>query len=171
MPRPKTAKKKIAKKTMRKTIATSSATAELEAQIISARAKLSKAHTKETFTQGKVVAQLQKKLSSLQAKLKQLRDKKATLTAKIKEKPTASLKNQLTKTNDSLKTANEQGRLLRAELSAAKSALAGVVSAQKKFLAQEKALAKFDRDFAKASAPKKRRVRRTAKPSAQTAAE
>ena len=62
-----------------------------------------------------------------------------------------------------MRLANEASKEIRAELTTAKLALTMAKAAQKKFMALEKQLAQFEKDWSKAAQPKRKPRRRTRK--------
>ena len=84
------------------------------------------------------------------------------------DQDTQAAKNQAARARAALQAAGAKVKELRNQMKAAKEALANAKAPQKKYAAEEKVLAKFEKDWAKAIAPKpKRRVkRRTRKPAA-----
>ena len=158
----KTAKKatgRVAKKFIRKTSVKSSAVAEHEQAIAKATAQLGMAHAKEVTQCEKLLAKLQVKLDRATDKQKLLRDKKQAAAQKMAEKPTQATKNQARRARESLSLVNATLKEIRAEVGAARTALMTAKSAQKKFIAREKQLEKFERDWVNAAKPK-RKIRR-----------
>ena len=166
----KTAKKAVAKtstrtvkKAVRKTSVESSPIQEYEQTIAKARTELGKAHTKAVVQCQKPVDKLQTQLDRVIVKQKTLRDKKAAATQRAAEKGTLGSKNQAARAREALQVINEKIKEIRADLKAAKLALTSAKSAQKKFVASEKQREKFERDWIKASTPRRRIRKRTRK--------
>ena len=125
--------------------------------------ELGKAHTKAVAQCQKPVDKLQTQLDRAIVKQKSLRDKKDAATQRAAEKGTQASKNQAARAREALQVINEKIREIRADLKAAKLALTSAKSAQKKFVASEKQREKFERDWIKASAPRRRIRKRTRK--------
>ena len=155
--------RKTAKKAVRKTSIASSPVQEYEQAIAKARTELGKAHAKAVVQCQKPVDKLQTQLDRAIAKQKTLRDKKAAAIQRAAEKVTLASKNQATRAREALRVINEKIKEIRADLKAAKLALTTAKNAQKKFAASEKQRVKFERDWLKASAPRRKVRKRTRK--------
>jgi len=168
-----TAKKAVAKtstravkKIARKKSVESSPIQGYEQTIAKARMELGKAHTKAVAQCQKPVDKLQKQLDRAIMKQKSLRDKKDAATQRAAEKGTLASKNQAARARETLQVINEKIKEIRADLKAAKLALISAKSAQKKFVASEKQQEKFERDWIKATAPRRKVRKRTRKAAA-----
>ena len=166
----KTAKKRVAKtstrtvkKSVRKASVASSPIQEFEQTIAKVRAELSKAHTKAVVQCQKPVDKLQTQLDRAVVKQKTLRDKKVAAIQRAAEKGTPGSKNQAARAREAHQVINEKIREIRAELRTAKLELTSAKSAQKKFVASEKQQEKFERDWVKASTPRRKIRKRTRK--------
>jgi len=169
----KTAKKRVAKtstrtvkKSVRKASVASSPIQEYEQTIAKVRAELGKAHTKAVVQCQKPVDKLQTQLDRAVVKQKTLRDKKVAATQRAAEKGTPASKNQAARAREALQVINEKIREIRAELRTAKLELTSAKSAQKRFVASEKQREKFERDWIKASTPRRKIRKRTRKAAA-----
>ena len=145
-----------------------SAVAESGQTIIKARAQLGKALEKEVAQLDKGVTRLKAQLEKAIAQLQAQRAKKAAATERADEKGTQVVKTQVVRAREALQAAGTKVKDLRNQVKAAKEALANAKAPQKKYAAEEKVLAKFEKDWAKATAPKPKRhvKRRTRKPAA-----
>ena len=146
---------RVAKKTLRKTPVKGSPMVEYEQSISKARVQLGIAHAKEVSQCEKLVAKLQGQLDRAVAKQQLQRDKKAAAAQRILEKPTQAAKNQALRARESLGLVIAAIKEIRAEMTAAKSALNVAKTAQKKFIAREKQLDRFESDWIKAAKPKR----------------
>ncbi len=84
-------------------------------------------------------------------------------TQRAEEKGTPGSKNQAARSREALRVINEKIKEIRVDLKDAKLALTSAKNAQKKFVASEKQREKFERDWIKASAPRRRIRKRTRK--------
>ena len=166
----RTAKKTVAKtstrtvkKAVRKTSVESSPIQGYEQTITKARTELGKAHTKAVVQCQKPVDKLQTQLDRAVVKQKTLQAKKAAATQRAAEKGTPGSKNQAARAREVLQVNNEKIREIRADLKTAKLALTSAKNAQKKFVASEKQREKFERDWIKASTPRRKIRKRTRK--------
>ncbi|MEN8132112.1 MAG: hypothetical protein ABFS45_18430, partial [Pseudomonadota bacterium] len=162
----KTAKKStgsIAKKTLRKTSVKGSPITDHEQTISKARAQLGIATAKEVSQCEKLVAKLQGQLDRAVAKQNLQREKKAAAAQRVAEKPTQAAKNQALRARELLGLVNAAIKEIRAGMTAAKTALNAAKTAQKKFIAREKQLDKFESDWIKAAKPKRKTRKRTRK--------
>ena len=164
----KTAKKRVVKtstrtvkKSVRKASVASSPIQEYEQTIAKVRTELGKAHTKAVVQCQKPVDKLQTQLDRAVVKQKTLRDKKVAATQRAAEKGTPGSKNQAARAREALQVINEKIREIRAELRTAKLELTSAKSAQKRFVASEKQREKFERDWIKASTPRRKIRKRT----------
>ncbi len=108
--------------------------------------------------------QLEKAIAQQQAQ----REKKSAAAERAAEKGTQAAKNQAVRAREALQAADAKVKDLRDQIKVAMEALANAREPQKKYAAEEKVLAKFEKDWAKATAakPKRRAKRRTRKPAA-----
>ncbi len=160
----KTSKKstaRTAKKTIRKTPVKRSPIVEYELIISKASDQLRKAHANEVTKCEKTVTKLQAQTNRAMAKQKLQREKKAAAAERMAEKGTQAAKNQVVRSREALRLANETSKKNRAELKIAKQALTIATTAQKKFLAMEKQLARFERDWDKSAKPKRTTRKKT----------
>ena len=150
-------------KTSTRTVVENSPIEEYEQTIAKARMELGKAHTKAVAQCQKPVDKLQTQLDRAVVKQKSLRDKKDAATQRAVEKGTLGSSKQAARAREALRTINEKIKEILADLKAAKLALTSVKSAQKKFVASEKQQEKFERDWIKASTPRRKIRKRTRK--------
>lgn len=169
----KTTKKAVAKtstrtvkKAVRKTSVVSSPIQEYEQTIAKARTQLEKAHAKAVVQCQKPVERLQTQLDRIILRKKTLRDKKIAATQQAAEKGTLRSKQQAARARQALQVINTKIKEIRVDLKAAKLALTAAKNAQKKFVVSEKQREKFERDWIKATAPRRKVKKRTRKAAA-----
>ncbi len=158
--------KKTASKTLRATTAKTSSgqslVADIEQVVSKSRAQLAKAHEKEVVLRRKAVEKVQKQLAKALERQQTLKDRKAAAIEKAAEKRTQAALNQVVRAREALRELNAKIKALREELKAAKVAHRLAGAARNKFVAMEKALEKFEREWAKKN-PANKKVKRRAR--------
>ncbi|TVO67706.1 hypothetical protein [Sedimenticola selenatireducens] len=159
-----TSKKRVAKKTVtrkakspavKKTV---SPVAEIEKAIAKSQAQLASLYNKAATQAQKSADSVKGQLDKAVARQTVLRDKKNAAAEKVSTTRTPAALKQLARAREALKIAGQKTAALREQLKTAKAALKEAADTQKKSVAQQKALDKFESDWAKANQPKKRKA-------------
>jgi len=169
----KTAARATKKSVTKKAARSPSSTADLQQLIDKTRNQLGAALEKSAAQAEKNVERVKVRLDKAIAKQSAQRDRKNAAAEKATANRTPATLRQLARARDALRTAGQKVSELREEMRAAKQQLKDSAAALKKFSAEQKVREKFENDWAKATAPKKRRVtrkRRAKKATAKSAA-
>jgi hypothetical protein len=159
-----TSKKRVAKKTVTRKAKSpavkkaASPVAEIEKSIAKSQAQLAGLYSKAATQAQKNADRIKGQLDKAVARQTVLRDKKNAAAEKVSTNRTPAALKQLARARDTLKIAGQKTAELRAQIKVAKAALKEAADAQKKSVAQQKAMDKFASDWAKANQPKKRKA-------------
>lgn len=169
----KTAARATKKSVTRKAARSPSTTTDLQQLIEKTRNQLGAALEKSAAQSEKSVERIKVRLDKAVAKQTAQRDRKNAAAEKATANRTPATLRQLARARDALRVAGQKVSELREEMRNAKQQLKDSAAALKKFTAEQKVQEKFEKDWAKAAAPKKRkatRKRRTRKAAAQSGA-
>jgi hypothetical protein len=162
----RTSKKRVAKKTVARATKTAvakkaapslSPAAELEQTIAKSQVQLAKLYEKGAAQAQKSVDKIKGQLDKAVTRQATLRDKKNAAVEKAAANRTPASQKQVERAREALRNAGPTVSALREQIKSAKQALKDANDSLKRSAAQQKALEKFESDWAKATAPKKPR--------------
>jgi chromosome segregation ATPase len=159
----KTVKKTATRRATKKVVVKRETFADLEKSIADTRLQMGKLLEREIAQQEKAVVRLKTQLDKALSRQQSQREKKKDVVAKAAEKKTKTAMNQAARAREVLKSTSARVTELRDQMRTVKASLSAAREAQKRMAAEEKILARFERDWARTTAvkPKKRGGRRT----------
>lgn len=166
--------KKTAKKSVRRVSTKMQTVADFERALTQAKKQLDKAREKQLSVEQKTVDKLKKSLARALSKQQTARARKVAAAERAGQRKSQAARDQAARARQALRLANETVKAIRLQLKDSKEVLKAGKEAKNKELALDKLLARFEREWSKASAAKRKIVRTKRKASdsgAQTTAQ